>query len=414
MQQFWDTDSKNAKNDKYYFILDCQRFKIGAELFRKALRLDSTPHNVSEEARLEKLKYVAKGEPRGKRTFGMPIPESMMSREIKESNAYINYLAKYPHAQSSTPTQGRGRGKGYMRKGDIEDQGQALDYAILVNQEENQQREMELRSKQRHARIVLEKQVNKEVDKGYKHIKVKIKAQEKLSHKSQLLLNLKKKRKENKEQRILDEIRKAPREGSNSNHRAEHDKSDYESANSDKDDSNKDSDKDQAADFVIRPHAKEPELKQSEPQLHNPSVIVTSFNNVNRYLVDLTDVQMSELLNQPSYTQTTIVTVTPVLDTIYETQDETPPATPSTKAKKMLDDHEQILNALSQVNQDDTTKKSVQTNVVKEFKTQVPKLLPKVISDFVQPRLERMVLDVIKKNPVNPLQSTSTPTVDPT
>ncbi|GJT15382.1 hypothetical protein Tco_0874088 [Tanacetum coccineum] len=349
MQQFWDTASKNAKNDKYYFILDCQRFEIGAELFSKALRLDSTPHNVGEEARLEKLKYVAKGEPRGKRTFGMPIPESMMSREIKESNAYKQKDEVPRHSRTITYADNL-----------LEDQGQALDYAILVNQEENQQREMELRSKQRHARIVLEKQVNKEVDKGYKHMKIKIKAQEKLSPKSQLLLNLKKQRKENKEQRILDDIRKAPREGSSaalespnhsdssdnsdddmiksdrdSNHGAEHDKSDYESADSDKDDSNKDSDKDQAADFVIRPHAKEPESKQPEPQLHSPSVIITSLNDVNWYLVDHTDVQISELLNEPSYTQTTTVTVTPVLDMIHETQDETPPATPSTKAKKM-------------------------------------------------------------------------------
>ncbi|GJU58573.1 hypothetical protein Tco_1236339 [Tanacetum coccineum] len=134
-------------------------------------RLDSTPHSVGKEARLEKLEYVAKGEPKGKPTFRMPIPEEMMRKEIKECNAYVNYLAKYPHAQSSTPTPRKGHGKGYMCKSDIdfnvpkpkkkkdavprrsrtitstdnmlEDLDQALDYSKLVNQEENQQKEKE-------------------------------------------------------------------------------------------------------------------------------------------------------------------------------------------------------------------------------------------------------------------------------
>ncbi|GJZ32910.1 hypothetical protein Tco_0578346, partial [Tanacetum coccineum] len=53
-------------------------------------------------------------------------------------------------------------------------------------------------------------------------------------------------------------------------------------------------------------------------------------------------------------------------------------------------------------NNAEAIKKSVQAIVVKEFKTQVPKLLPKAVSD------------AIKKNPVNLFQSTTTPTVDPT
>ncbi|GJU31896.1 hypothetical protein Tco_1175485 [Tanacetum coccineum] len=45
--------------------------------------LDSLSHLIAEEAWLEKLKYVAKGE--RKPTFGMPIPEAIMSSEMKES-----------------------------------------------------------------------------------------------------------------------------------------------------------------------------------------------------------------------------------------------------------------------------------------------------------------------------------------
>ncbi|GJY56068.1 hypothetical protein Tco_0455183 [Tanacetum coccineum] len=97
--------------------------------------------------------------------------EAMMSWEIKKSNAYVNYLAKYPHAQSGTSNLRKGQGKGYMYKGDmevnalmpkkkkdavprrsrtitfvdnlLEDPDQALDYAKFVNEEENQQREKE-------------------------------------------------------------------------------------------------------------------------------------------------------------------------------------------------------------------------------------------------------------------------------
>ncbi|GKB22315.1 hypothetical protein Tco_0856238 [Tanacetum coccineum] len=58
---------------------------------------------ISEEL-MDKLKFVAKGEPKGKLTFRMPIPEAMISMEIKESDAYLNYLAKYPNAQSGAPT----------------------------------------------------------------------------------------------------------------------------------------------------------------------------------------------------------------------------------------------------------------------------------------------------------------------
>ncbi|GKB59027.1 hypothetical protein Tco_0915213 [Tanacetum coccineum] len=305
--------------------------------------------SVGEKERLEKLKYVANGEPRGKLTFEMPIPKAMMSREIKESNAYVNYLAKYPHAQSRTSTPRKGLGKGYMRKGDmkvnaptpkkkkdavprrsrtiafadnlLEDQDQALDYAKLVNEEENQQRENERRNKQRHVGIMLEKQVNKEVDEGYKHLKVKLKAQEQPSPEAQLLLNLKKQSKKSKKQRHLEEIRKAPRENSDSDNGDDNDKSNNEdeSTDSDNDDSEKDSDndEDQAADFMIHPRDKEPVQTQKEPQLHSPSVTTTSAED------------------------STTMTVTPILETIQKTHEEPtenviecPPSTLPTKIKK--------------------------------------------------------------------------------
>nr|GEX15087.1 retrovirus-related Pol polyprotein from transposon TNT 1-94 [Tanacetum cinerariifolium] len=78
------------------------------------VRLDSLLHLIADEARLEKLKYVAKGECTP--TFGMPIPEAIMSSEMNESQVYADYVKKYPQVQSVPK---HGIFKGLMRKGDV-------------------------------------------------------------------------------------------------------------------------------------------------------------------------------------------------------------------------------------------------------------------------------------------------------
>ncbi|GJY56069.1 hypothetical protein Tco_0455184 [Tanacetum coccineum] len=254
---------------------------------------------------------------------------------------------------------------------------------------------------------MLKKQVNKEVDEGYKYLE--------------------------------EEIKKAPGEGSGAspkypNH-SESDNSAWNSTNDDKTESDKDSyqgddsdtsdkedesvdadnksdkdsenDEDQAANFMIRPHDKDPVQTRKEPQLHSLSVTITSTEDVSRYLNDVPEIQITEVMNEALYTESTTMTVTPLPERIQETQKdpaknviETPLTTPLTKTKKKrakkllqtaieknndrkkvdkqrLDDHEQRLDALSQVNNAEAIKKYIQANVVKEFKNQVPKLLPK-------------------------------------
>ncbi|GJU81012.1 hypothetical protein Tco_1283377 [Tanacetum coccineum] len=68
--------------------------------------------------------------------------------------------------------------------------------------------------------------------------------------------------------------------------------------------------------------------------------------------------------------------------------------------------HEQNLNALARINHAETIQDSV--------KNQPSKFMPKAIFEYVQTRLERTVLDVIKKNPVNLFQFSSTPSAEPT
>ncbi|GJW76136.1 hypothetical protein Tco_0137818 [Tanacetum coccineum] len=246
----------------------------------------------------------------------------------------------------------------------LEDPDEALDLAAQINLEEHYKQEKERKSKARHATLVLKKDVNK--------LKEKI-----------LIMEM------------------------------------------------------QVTSFKIRAHDKDPRQPQPELQSHSPSVTITSNEDVSRYLNDPPEVQMIELLNEPIYTETTTLTVIPLLDTIHETQEdnfvdkvmESPPATtititPPIKSNKKreksllkkaihrqddsrktimqsLEEHAQKLNALAQINHAEAIVDSVKANM--------PKFVSQAVSNFVQPRLERTVLDVIKKNLVNLFHSTSTP-----
>ncbi|GJQ91002.1 hypothetical protein Tco_0002141 [Tanacetum coccineum] len=174
---------------------------------------------------------------------------------------------------------------------------EALKYAKIVNMEENQQRETERRSKQRHARIMLERQVNKEVDEGYQHLKVKLKDMEQPSPEAQLLLNLKRQIKNDRD-------------------------SDHEIVTVNSEQGEKDN---ETAKFI--------ELKA-----HNDN---QAPENTNKTPIARVLSVTTTLSAKDYYTRATTMTVTPVLETIQETQEnpienvtETPPATPPTRTKK--------------------------------------------------------------------------------
>ncbi|GKC77464.1 hypothetical protein Tco_1128238 [Tanacetum coccineum] len=237
-------------------------------------RSESVMHKTSEGELVEKLKFVAKGEPKGKPAFGMPIPEAMMSREIKEPNDYLNYLAKYLNAQSGAPTLGRGQVVDNL----LQDPDQDVDLAKLINLEENQQKEKEKRSK------------TSNVQHQILHIIVI------------LLITL-----------FWD---------SNGNDKTKSDK------DSDHGDDNDDSDKD----FDV-----------GEDQTTGFSIL----EYYSRFLNEPSKVEMSDLLNEPVYTETQTLIAVPLLESIPEVQEQalvdqvidSPPAatitiTPPTKLKK--------------------------------------------------------------------------------
>ncbi|GKE04001.1 hypothetical protein Tco_1396019, partial [Tanacetum coccineum] len=65
---------------------------------------------------------------------------------------------------------------------------------------------------------------------------------------------------------------------------------------------------------------------------------------------------------------------------------------------------------LSKVDHAEAIEEFIQANVINEVKNQLPKLLPKAVSDYVQPRMESTVRDVLRKNPINLFKPSSKPT----
>ncbi|GKA93187.1 reverse transcriptase domain-containing protein, partial [Tanacetum coccineum] len=271
---------------------------------------------------------------------------------------------------SVAPTLGRGQGKGYMRKGGLEvndpkkkkadvlrrtrsitvadnlleDPNQTLDLAKSINIEENQKRDRERRSKVRHAPLVLEKEVTKEVEEG------------------------------NTLGEGLCAVPNSP------DHTDSSDNFIWDSTDDYKIKSDKDSDNGDYSDDSE---------KDSDAEYYN------------RFLNEPPEVQMANVMNEPVYTQTQTLIVVPLFDTILETQEDdlvdqvmkSPPTattiTPPTKSKKKqkLEEYEKNLNALSHINHAKAIEDSVQSNVINEAKNQLPKILLKIMRG--RQRIER-------------------------
>ncbi|GKA29883.1 hypothetical protein Tco_0716128, partial [Tanacetum coccineum] len=70
------------------------------------------------------------------------------------------------------------------------------------------------------------------------------------------------------------------------------------------------------------------------------------------------------------------------------------------------------VDTLTKVDHFEVIEESVQSNVSNEVRNQTPKFLPKVVSEFVEPRLERTIRDVLKMNPPNIFKSSSSTSIN--
>ncbi|GJQ99209.1 hypothetical protein Tco_0522194 [Tanacetum coccineum] len=305
-------------------------------------------YQIKNDKVLAKLKFVTKGESTGKPRYGKAIPDVILSDDIKASADYVNYLTKVSCVSQSGRTWEKRRG--------------------TLNK----------------SQTVLNREVNKEVDEGFKEqMKLKFKAVEQITPDAQLLLDLKKGSRASIEAHILKQIPKDPGEGS--------------SKVPDTPDHNN-----QAGSFRIHVHDKEQEQCIIQP--HSPSVTISSHEDVSRYLNEnpenvQDDISAADLTSSPPAT-TTHAPVTKsqqkrakqLLKKARQTKND------STKAiMQNLADHEQMINALAQVDHDEVIEESVKANILNEVKNQLLKFVPIAVSDFVEPHLKRTILDLKHK-----------------
>ncbi|GJW99516.1 phospholipase-like protein [Tanacetum coccineum] len=124
----------------------------------------------------------------------------------------------------------------------------------------------------------------------------------------------------------------------------------------------------------------------------------------------MVDVQVHQEI--PTIQQTLLLDVIVSVIPKQTTPTTTPPTTeapatpvaktnPSPTVLQRLSTLEKKVAKLSKVDHSEVIEESIQAIVLNEVKNQIPKFLPKAVSEFVEPRSERTVRDVLKKNPIN-------------
>ncbi|GJX92929.1 hypothetical protein Tco_0347515 [Tanacetum coccineum] len=144
-------------------------------------------------------------------------------------------------------------------------------------------------------------------------------------------------------------------------------------------DKDSDAEEDQTTGFGILVHDKEPEQPQLELQPHSPITLTLA-----PLLASIPEVKEQANVDH-------------IMDSLPTS---TTTITPPTKLKK-----NQAKKLLKKINHAEAIEDSVKANM--------PKFVPKSVSDYVQPRLEKTILYVIKKNLINLFQSSSTPSIGP-
>nr|GEV70314.1 reverse transcriptase domain-containing protein [Tanacetum cinerariifolium] len=119
----------------------------------------------------------------------------------------------------------------------------------------------------------------------------------------------------------------------------------------------------------------------------NPSVIISSHEDVLRYLNENPENMFMDIMSGPVHTKTQTTSLVPI-------QDGNPKVTSYISgASEVPLDHIEVIEEL------------VKANILNEVKNQLLKFVPIAVSDFVQPHLERTALDVMKKNLINLFKS---------
>ncbi|GJU52950.1 hypothetical protein Tco_1226664 [Tanacetum coccineum] len=137
-------------------------------------RHNSFINTIKDDDVLGKLKYVSKGE--DTQLYGMSIPDVMMNDDIKNSDAYLTYLALSTSTKPPKKTRGKGKGlmskketitpskKGYISAEDniIPNPNVALKLGVSISLTKTEEQDEQKIVHETHERLVTEKTSNDE------------------------------------------------------------------------------------------------------------------------------------------------------------------------------------------------------------------------------------------------------------
>nr|GEU54750.1 hypothetical protein [Tanacetum cinerariifolium] len=359
MQPLWHTVYKDERSKRYYFHLDYQRFKITVELLRHALR--TSPRQPNQ-----------------------PFVKPPCQKEL------VIFIKK-------------------------------LDFKFQINNRKNKYTKQERLPYPRFTKLIIQHLLseNENVNKCSYSVPHKISEEEfmetlKFVTKGELkgmstfemlipeaMMSRENGAKESKKQMILYKIKKALGEGSGAepdspDHSDSSDNSIWDSTDDDKTESEEDYDhEDESNKYDQEDKSVATDNKDDDNDSEKDSNAEEDQIDVSRYLNDPPNIEITELLNEPMYTDTTTLAVVPLLDTIHETKEDdfankVENSTPANTSKKTImqrvEEHEQKLNAHEQMNHAEAIQDS--------FKANMPKFVPQAVFEF---NLDWKELTSIKK-----------------
>ncbi|GJU89202.1 hypothetical protein Tco_1301625 [Tanacetum coccineum] len=139
-------------------------------------------------------------------------------------------------------------------------------------------------------------------------------------------------------------------------------------------------------------------MKLSSSEYGNQFLNDNADMSLNEVLKDLVEYEVQSMVDVPIYEENLVVQETP-LQYEEKVDDEA--------VLKRLMKLEKKVATMSKIDHTEAIKESVQANVINEVKNQLLKFLSKVVFEYIQPRMERTVRDVLTKNPINLCQSSS-------
>ncbi|GKD88609.1 hypothetical protein Tco_1364116 [Tanacetum coccineum] len=200
-----------------------------------------------------------------------------------------------------------------------------------------------------------------------------------------------------------------------------------------------------AQDGKVQAEAYVPEPQVKKPQLLSSSLTLSSTEYGNQLINDNPDVSLTDVLKEPVEAEVQSMVEVPVLQEnliiqrislvnttltlLPEATTHSPKQQPQKRSKtkiilkkskkpeekvdvvvvlQRLIKLEKMVATISKIDHIEAIEESVQGNVTNEVKNQLSKFIPKAVSEFVQPRMESMVHDVLKTTLITLYQTPST------